>query len=267
MAEKKQHTYVSADTNKPTSKPKAKKTTTTPSGKTAKEAAPVGNATGYRIAAVALWVVAIVCEILAVLLFAGKLNWTFMNTLALIIILLVVDLACVIAGAQFWKKANHIDPASEKNPVKFWLWNNMGVIVCAFAFIPFIILALTDKNADKQTKTIATVAAVIALLIGGVASYDFNPVSAEQKQEAMSVLGDEQVFWTTFGKVYHTHDDCQALNNSDALTYGNVEQAIAAHRTRLCAFCAKRDDITGVVTDKAVDEIGEIVQDAVDDAA
>ena len=52
-----------------------------------------------------------------------------------------------------------------------------------------------------------------------------------------------------FGKVYHTHDDCQALNQSEQLTYGTVEQAIAAGRTRLCSFCAKRDEITGVVTD------------------
>ena len=46
-----------------------------------------------------------------------------------------------------------------------------------------------------------------------------------------------------------THEDCQALNQSDSLTYGTVEQAIAENRTRLCAFCAKKDDIQGVVTD------------------
>ena len=103
---------------------------------------------------------------------------------------------------------------------------------------------------DKKTKTIATVVAIIALLIGGVCSYDFNPVSEEQQQAAISaVTGD--VFWSPFGKVYHTHDDCQALNQSDTLTYGTVEQAIAANRTRLCSFCAKNDNITGVVTDGA----------------
>ena len=59
------------------------------------------------------------------------------------------------------------------------------------------------------------------------------------------------MYWTRFGHVYHTHTDCQALNQSEELTYGTVEQAIAANRTRLCAFCAKRDAITGVVTDDA----------------
>ena len=125
----------------------------------------------------------------------------------------------------------------------------MGVIVCAVCFIPFVILALTNKEADKKTKAIAIVVAVIALLIGGVASYDFNPVSQEMQQAAMDAIQDD-VYWSPFGKVYHTHDDCQALNQSDTLTYGSVEEAIAANRTRLCAFCAKQDDITGVATDE-----------------
>ena len=220
----------------------------------AKEAAPVGNATGLRIGAVALWVVAIVLEVVAILILNGTINWTFMPSLWQMIIALVLDLACVIIGSQLWKKANRIKPASEKNKFLFWLWNNMGVIVCAFAFIPFVILALTDKKADKKTKAIAAVAAIIALLIGGLASYDFDPVSKEDLEAASAAIVDD-VYWSTFGKVYHTHDDCHTLNQSDQLTYGTVEQAIAANRTRLCAYCAKRDDISGVVTDQNVDEI------------
>ena len=126
--------------------------------------------------------------------------------------------------------------------------------------MPLIIILLTNKNTDKKTKTIATVVAIIALLIGGVASYDFNPVSVEQQQAAISAISDD-VYWSPFGHVYHTHDDCQALNHSDQLTYGTVEQAIAANRTRLCSFCAKRDDITGVVTDKADFDIEESAAD------
>ena len=219
-----------------------------------KEAAPVGNATGLRVGAVALWVVALALEVVAVLILNGTINWTFMSALAQIIIALVLDLVCVIIGSQLWKKANHIKPASEKNKFLFWLWNNMGLIVCAVCFIPFVILALTNKDADKKTKAIATVVAIIALLIGGVASYDFNPVSEEQQQAAMEAISDD-VYWSPFGKVYHTHDDCSSLNQSDTLTVGTVEEAIAANRTRLCAFCAKKDDISGVVTDQNVDEV------------
>ena len=231
----------------------ASETSTGKKGKR-KEAAPVGNATGLRIGAVALWVMALALEVVAYLVLIGTINLTFMPSLWQIIIALVLDLVCVIIGAQLWKKANHIKPASEKNKFLFWLWNNMGLVVCAVAFIPFVILALTNKEADKKTKAIATVVAIIALLIGGVASYDWNPVSEEQQQAAMSAISDD-VYWSPFGKVYHTSEECQALNQSDTLTVGTVEQAIAEGRTRLCAFCAKRDDISGVVTDKNVDEV------------
>lgn len=257
MAETKKKTIVSADDGKEVE---------AGSKKTNKKAAqPVGNSTGLRIGAVVLWIAAFGLEVLAILILNGTINWTFMPSMWQMIAALALDLICVIIGSQLWKKANRIKPASKKNKLKFWLWNNMGVIVCAFAFIPFVILALTDKKADKKTKTIATVVAVIALLIGGLTSYDWNPVSQEDLEAASAAITDD-VYWSTFGKVYHTHDDCQALNRSDTLTYGTVEQAVAANRTRLCAFCAKRDDITTVVTDQNIEDV-ELVdyEDEVED--
>ena len=241
MAEPKKKKIVSADTGEEVAAGSKKRPA-------AVAAPPVGNATGLRVGAIILWIFAIVFEILGVLVLFGKLNLTFMPQLYQLILFIVLDLACVIIGAQLWKKENHIKPASEKNPFLFWLWNNMGVVVCCFAFVPFIILLLTNKEIDQKTKTIAVVAAAIALLIGGATSIDYNPVSAEQQEAAMEAIVDD-VYWSPFGKVYHTHDDCQALNQSEQLTYGTVEQAIAAGRTRLCSFCAKRDEITGVVTD------------------
>ncbi len=237
MAEKKIHNIVAAEPNKEKE------------GKVIHEAKPVGNASGLRAGAIILWVVAFIFEILALLVVLGKINLNFIPTLWQLIIFLVLDLACVIIGSQLWKKANHIKPASEKNKVKFWLWNNMGVIVCVICFLPIIIVLLTNKELDKKTKVIAVVVAIIALLIGGVASYDFNPVSQEQLEAAETALGDESVYWAPFGKVYHTHEDCGALNHTDTLTVGTVDQAIAANKTRLCSFCANRDNITGVVTD------------------
>ncbi len=238
MAEPKKKKIVDADSGKEVKAGSRKK----------KAAAPVGNATGFRVGAIALWVVALACEVLAYLVFIGKVNLNFIPSMAQLIAFLVIDLICVIAGSLLWKKANHIKPASEKNKLLFWLWNNMGLIVCAVCFIPFVVLALINKDADKKTKTIATVVAVIALLLGGAFSIDYNPVSEEQQQAAMEAISDD-VYWSPFGKVYHTHDDCSALNQSDSLTYGTVEQAIAANRTRLCSYCAKRDEITGVTTD------------------
>lgn len=261
MAEKKEHKYVAAEGGagaKPSKKP----------------APQNGNAGGLRIGAVILWILAIVFEVLAVLIVVGKIQMTFLPVMWQLIVMIVLDLACVIIGAQLWKKANHIDPVSEKNKVKFWLWNNMGVIACVIAFVPLIIIMLSNKNLDKQTKTICTVAAIIALLIGGVVSYDFNPVSEEQKDAAVEVLGDTQVFWAPFGRVYHTHEDCSALNRSETLTYGTVDQAIAHNRTRLCSFCASRDNISGVVTDTGtvIDpdvveaEIADELEDAIEES-
>ncbi|MBQ6182861.1 MAG: hypothetical protein IJK33_03140 [Clostridia bacterium] len=216
-----------------------------------KEAAPTGSSVGYRIGAIVLWVLAFAFEVLAILVALGKFSFHFMPSLWQLIIFLVLDLICVVIGSLLWKKANHISPASEKNKVKFWLWNNLGVIVSVAAFVPFIIIMLSSKNNDKRTKAIATVVAIVALLIAGVCSYDFNPVSQEKKDEAVSTLGDGTVYWSPFGHVYHTHDDCSHLNHSDTLTSGTVEQAIAANRTRLCKSCAARDNITNLETDDA----------------
>ncbi len=215
---------------------KADGTTVTASQASAKK----GNATGLRIGAVIAWVFAIGFEVLAILPLFGKLNITFMNTLVFVILALVLDLGCVITGALLWKKSNRIDPASKKNKVKFWLWNNMGLIVCAFAFIPFVILALTNKEADKKTKTIAVVVAVIALLIGSLFGIDWNPISAEEKADAIAEFGEDSVYWTQFGTVYHSDTECGHLNHSDELIVGTVEQAIEANKTRLCKSCAAK---------------------------
>ena len=171
MAEKKQHKIVSASTGEEVkagtkAAPKAAPKDAAP--KEAPKAAPASangsNPKTLRIVAWVLWILAIAAEVLAVLVYTGKIQVTFVSTLAAFLGLLIIDLALVIAGAQFWKKANHMDPVSEANKVKFWLWNNMGVIVCCFAFIPFIIIALTSKDADPKLKKWAIIAAVVALL-------------------------------------------------------------------------------------------------------
>ncbi len=217
--------------------------------KKTEEAKPVGNAKGLRIGAICLWVAAIAFELVAVFTLFGKINITFMNTLTFLIILIVLDLICLVIGSQLWKKANHIDPASKKNKTKFWLWNNMGLIVAIFAFVPLIILLLTNKNLDKKTQTIAVVAACAALLIGGAASIDYNPVSAEEKQVAEANITGK-VTWTQYGKVYHIYIDedtwCQHLNNSDTVKVGTVEEAIAAGKTRLCKTCAHNHGLEGI---------------------
>ena len=252
MAEKKQHKIVSASTGKVMTEAEKKKTAETASHYHL--AKPTGNSKGKRIVAIILWVLAIGFEVLAILeLLQGKPVLGGLPTLGWAIVALVLDLACVIVAGQLWKKANHISPASEKNKFLFWLHNNLGVIMSVVAFLPFIILILTNKESDKKTKTIAVIVAVVALIAGGLSSYDYNPVSSEQMEAATDLLGDSMVYWAPFGHVYHTHEDCQALNQSDTLSFGTVDQAIEANKTRLCSFCARRDDIdtSAIATDGA----------------
>lgn len=224
MAEKKEKKIVSAASGE------------TVSVNVAKDA---GSSVGYRVGAIILWVVAIAFEVLAVLSFGENEKILILPQIWQIIVLLVLDLACVIIGSQLWKKANRIKPASEKNKLKFWLWNNMGVIVCAVAFIPFVIIALTNKEADKKTKAIAVVVAIVACLIGGVASYDWNPISQEEKAAQIENYTG-MVYWSPYGHKYHTSVDCSHLNNSEQLTEGTVQQAIENGREELCKSCAAR---------------------------
>lgn len=101
------------------------------------------------------------------------------------------------------EKANHIDPASEKNKVKFFLWNNLGVIASIIAFLPILILLLKNKDLDAKTKKIASIVAAVALVAAVGTSIDYNPVSSEQLAEAendAAAITDGMVYWTRFGK-------------------------------------------------------------------
>ncbi len=231
MAEKKTHKIVSASTgenvtNKPrptASKPAAQAT---------------GNAGGLRVGAVLLWIAALAFEVVAIMLVFKKI--TFLPKIQPIykaIGALVIDLICVIIGSMLWKKANHIAPASQKNAVKFWLWNNMGVIVSAIAFIPFIILLLTNKDVDKKSKTIGTIVAAVFALGAGLASYEWNPYSREAQELAQT---SSQVYWTAHGKKFHLYTDCSSLDRTEELITGTAQEAIEANRGTICKFCEKR---------------------------
>ena len=220
-------------------------------------AATKKNALPYRIGAIILWILAIACEVLAILVFVHKIEFSFTvenpGYTITWIALLVLDLAFVIIGSQLWKKANHLDPASAKNKLRFWLHNNLGVIVAIIAFAPFIIIVLLDKNASKQSKIIAVVVAVVALAIGGLTSVDWNPISQEEMLENANI---DTVYWTASGTVFHAYDDCPHLNNTLELMTGTAASAIENGKTRLCKTCEARaareaeEPLSGIKDDK-----------------
>ena len=267
-------TITKVDSAKATTPAEKPSTKTAAKAATPVTAADKSSAKTKRILAVVFWVLAIACEVLAVLVFIGKIDLKFISQMAQLIAFLVIDFILVVVGAQFWKQANHMDPVSEQNKVKFWLWNNMGVIVCCFAFIPFLIYVLfIDKNADPKMKKVAAIVAAVALVLGIGISYDWNPVSEEGKAQAESTLGDTSVYWTQFGSVYHLDTECQHLNRSSELFEGDVATAIEKGKTRLCKTCAKNFNIeiadNGAIltTTPLTAAVEEVVEDVAEEPA
>lgn len=255
MAEKKEHKIISASTGE---------TTTRRPGVAESQIAK--STVGLRIGSIVLWVIALVAEFLAIKGFLTPADAKFMGMAPLTagIVFLVIDLITVICGSLLWKKANHIHPASEKQPVKFWLWNNLGVIMAVIAFLPVIIILLTNKNIDKRTKTIGTIVGVVALLIAGVSSYDFNPYSQEEQQDMLELEQSEQnVYWTEKGGVYHIYEDCQHLDRTETLYNGTAEEAEAAGKERLCKTCQKRFEAERAAKAENAENVLEEVADAV----
>lgn len=200
------------------------------------------RARSKRILAIVLWVVAIAFEVIGILRLSGIINlFSNLSVTTFLIICILLDLAFFIPGSLLWKKANHIDPASEKNKTKFWVINNLGTILSVLAFLPLIIFVLTNKDLDKKSKGIVTVIAVIALLVAGVTSYDFNPVSKEQleraEKEVLNVSENGKVYWAPHSKKYHVDPDCPAFSQSETVYEGTVKQAYEHNLTDPCRRC------------------------------
>ena len=95
-----------------------------------------GSALPFRIGAAVLWVLGIVCEVMAVLVMNGTLFLPGPTPATWLIIFLVVDLILVVIGSQLWKHANHLAPAAKENKLAYWVQTDLGVIVAAIALLP-----------------------------------------------------------------------------------------------------------------------------------
>ncbi|MBE6312173.1 MAG: hypothetical protein E7076_03355 [Bacteroidales bacterium] len=257
MAEKKEHKIVTTEGAAAGRKP----------GVAAQQIAQ--STVGLRIGAVVAWILALVAEFFAIKSFMICEDETIlgMAPMTAMIVFLAIDLVCVLGGSLLWKKANHIHPASEKNALTFWLWNNLGVIMAAVAFLPFIIILLTKKDADPKTKTIGTIVAAIALLIAGLGSYDWNPYSQEEQQEILKMEeATSNVYWTKGGKVFHIYEDCQHLDRTEELTLGTIEEAEQAGKERLCKTCRKRHEAEPAAVEENANSLIETVAENAEDA-
>lgn len=137
-----------------------------------------------RLFAALAWIIAIGIQIAGiVLLFQHKFD---QGNMPLLIGLLVAIAIFAIAGNLLWKAANRHDPARASDKARFFFQNQLGAIITLIAFLPLVLLILTDKNMDPQTKKVAgglgAVLAVVATLIG----VSYQPPSVEQYTEDMN---------------------------------------------------------------------------------
>ena len=206
-----------------------------------------GKATQLRIFAIILWVLAIAAEAGAIFVLVKSAKPIETNIWIWMISLIVLDLILVIIGSQLWKKANRLDPASRKDSVKFFLQNQLGVIIAVIAFLPLVILIFTNKDLDGKQKGILGGIAVVALIVAGLASADFNPPSIEEYSEQTSrieeLTGGNSVYWTHSGTKYHIYVDCQHINSNrtEEIFNGTVAQARELKNiTELCKTCENK---------------------------
>lgn len=230
------------------------------------------KATTLRIVSAILWVLAIGCEVLAVLCLFKALRLPGLSQMWWMIIFIVVDLGLCLAAGFLWKKASHLDPFRKtNNKFGFFLLTQLGLIMAAICLLPLVIILLCSKDKlDKKSKIIVTAVAIVALLIACLLGADFNPISQEEKAAAESVFTDD-VCWTTYGHKYHLMfkavdengnpildengeqkiEYCGALANSTGIYTGSVTAAIDNGCSSLCKFCAKKAadlniDLTGI---------------------
>ena len=203
---------------------------------------PKKRARTRRILAIIFWIIAIAFEVIWILRLTDVINWfSGLDITYFLLICLWLDLLFFIPGSLLWKKANHIDPVSEKNKAKFRIWNNLWSILSVLAFLPIIIFVFADKDLDKKSKKLVGGVAVAALVIAGLVSYDYNPVSMEwlerAEQEVLQVSPDGIVYWAPNSKKYHVDKDCPAFSRSETVYEWTVRDAYERWLTDPCRRC------------------------------
>ncbi len=229
----------------PGKKPKKTVRVETGADETAAESGPTWVATPeakkkaltLRLIAGGLWLVAIVAEVLAIVLLLRQNPFETIHLVLLVVAFVVIG-ALAIGGSLLWKKANLLDPASKKDAVRFFVQNQLGVIIAIVAFLPLIILVFTNKNMSGGQKAIAGIAGIVLLLVAGFFGASLNPPSVEQytaeSNQVTQITGSDLVYWTKSGNVFHLCEEARYVNldSKDGTIYaGTVAEAHAAGKS------------------------------------
>lgn len=200
-----------------------------------------------------LWVGAIAAQVAAIIMLRKQGE----NFMAWVIGLIVVDLILAIIGSVLWKKSNRLDPASEKNGFLFFMQSQLGVVVAVIAFLPLVIVILTNKNISGKQKAILGSIAGIAMLIAGISGADFNPPSVEKYTEETNMVealtGTNNVFWSKSGGRYHLYQDCGYIKNSVEVSNGTVAESYQTKGIdQLCQRCKTQKMKEENITDESL---------------
>ncbi len=217
------------------------------------------KAVKFRIIAAILWTVAIATEAVAIFWLLRQVPFETWH-LILLIGLLVVIAGLAIGGSLLWKKANRLDPASKKNKVRFFVQNQLGLIISIIAFLPLIIMIFLNKEMDGKQKGIAGTIAIVLLLVAGYFGTDFNAPSqeayAEDTAAVVFLTGADEVTWTKSGNVYHLCQDASDVNRESAdgqIFVGTTNDAVAAGKSRLTKKLAQEVRECGIDPQKLED--------------
>ena len=196
------------------------------------------QSTRLRIIALVLWVVAIALEAVAIFWvlrppieqLAAARGFPQWRWWLLIGFLVVIGLLSVI-GSILWKKANHLDPASEKEPIRFFVQNQLGAIIALIAFVPLIIVIFLNKDMNTQQKGIAGAVGIVVALVAVFMGIDFKPLSKEQaaveSQVVTKLVGQDLVWWSQGGNVVHLCKEASDLQNvKTPVESGPIKQAL-----------------------------------------
>lgn len=197
------------------------------------------QATRLRIIALVLWAVAIILELVAIFWLLrppfdelaanhGFPQWRWWTLLGFIAVIGVLS----VIGSFLWKKANRYDPATRKEPVKFFIQNQLGAFIALVAFLPLIVMIFLNKDMDAKQKNLAGAAGIIVALVATVLGVDFKPLSQEQSavesQVVTHLVGQDLVWWSDGGKVVHLCQGVSDLQNAKTqISSGPIADAFA----------------------------------------
>lgn len=202
-----------------------------------------GKAKQLRLFAVLAWIVAMGGQAFAILKLISN------ETMVWLIVAIVGILILAITGSTLWKKANRLDPASEKDKTRFFIQNQLGAIMGVLAFLPLVVLIFMNKDLDGKTKGIAGSIAVVAMMAAGITGADFNPPSVEkytkeinEQTEALKDLDvADNVYWSTSGNKYHLTDACHHIKGKSQISNGTIKDSWESKGiSELCKTCQKR---------------------------